>query len=105
MQNSHITTTVKSLCQSKGISVVLLLQECDLTKSFIYDLEKRGTSPSCEKITKIANYFNVSVDYLLGRTNDPVLHQLPDDNHIIYEAARKKGDGGVEITDKTIIES
>lgn len=71
MQNTHIATTIKQLCKKNNISITTLLNECNLTKSFIYDLEKRLTSPSCEKIAKIADYLNCSVDYLLGRTNDP----------------------------------
>ena len=31
---------------------------------------KSGKQPSAEKLTEIANYFNVSVDYLLGRTDN-----------------------------------
>ncbi len=32
---------------------------------------KNGTIPNGETLCKIANYFNCSVDYLLGRTNEP----------------------------------
>lgn len=69
MQNIHISTTIKNLCKANGISITSLLHDCKLTKSFIYDLEKRSASPSCEKITKIADYLGCSVDYLLGRTD------------------------------------
>ena len=35
-------------------------------------LRKWGSSmPSGDKIEKVADYFNVSTDYLLGRTNNP----------------------------------
>lgn len=71
MQNAHIATTLKTLCKSKGITISALLSECNLTKSFIYDLEKRAASPSCDKISRIADYFDCSVDYLLGRTDNP----------------------------------
>ena len=30
--------------------------------------------PSAENLIKIADYFNVSVDYLLGRTNNPKMN-------------------------------
>lgn len=32
-------------------------------------MEKRNMSPSCDKLTRIADYLDCSVDYLLGRTN------------------------------------
>ncbi len=75
MQNINITTTIKTLCKQKKISITALLNECNLTKSFIYDLEKRSTSPSCEKIAKIADYLDCSVDYLLGRTDNPEINR------------------------------
>lgn len=36
------------------------------SENYFYSL-KSGKQPSAEKLTEIANYFNVSVDYLLGR--------------------------------------
>ena len=71
MQNAHITQAIKVLCKAKGITISKLLVDCTLTKSFIYDLEKRSTSPSCDKIARIADYLDCSVDYLLGRTDNP----------------------------------
>lgn len=35
----------------------------------------RKQSPSCDSIMKIANHLDCSVDYLLGRTNDPTSHK------------------------------
>lgn len=41
----------------------------------LFDNMKRGTIPSVEKIHKIADYLNVSVDYLLGRTDNPTVNE------------------------------
>ena len=75
MQNMHISTTIKSLCKKIGLTISTLLNECNLNKSFIYDLEKRSASPSCDKISRIADYLGCSVDYLLGRTDNPELNK------------------------------
>lgn len=75
MQNTHIATTIKTLCKSKGVTISSLLSDCNLTKSFIYDLEKRATSPSCDKMSRIADYLDCSVDYLLGRTDNPEINK------------------------------
>lgn len=74
MQNIHISQTIKKLCKDKNISITELQNKCELSKSFIYDLEKRSASPSCLKISKIADYLNCSVDYLLGRTETPEIN-------------------------------
>ena len=78
MQNAHIATTIKMLCREKGITVSTLILECDLTKSLIYDMEKRNKSPSCDRMTRIADYFDCSVDYLLGRTDVPEVNRRLD---------------------------
>lgn len=71
MQNTHIATAIKNLCKVRGVTITTLLTDCNLTKSFIYDLEKRSTSPSCDKLTRIAERLDCSVDYLLGLTDEP----------------------------------
>lgn len=75
MQNSQIAYIIKKQCKSRGITISTLLTDCKLTKSFIYDLEKRSSSPSCDKISRIADYLDCSVDYLLGRTDNPEVNK------------------------------
>lgn len=69
MENIYIANNIKKMCKIRGVSVKQLLTDCGISKSFIYDLEKRQSSPSCDKIISIADYFNCSIDFLLGRTN------------------------------------
>lgn len=56
---------VETLCKNKGISVHQMLAKCNLNKSVI-DNAKKGSVPSVDKVLAIANYFEVSVDCLLG---------------------------------------
>ena len=60
-----------SLIDSNGISKNKLLTDLGINKSAIFAWENRGTIPSGEIIAKLADYFHVSTDYLLGRTDDP----------------------------------
>ena len=76
MTNAVIAQNIKHLCKTNAISVAALLHACNISKSLIYDLEKRDKTPSADKLLSIANYFNCSVDYLLGRT-DNVQSHLP----------------------------
>lgn len=43
-----------------------MLKDLSLAKGSISNWQERGTIPNGETLSKIANYFNVSVDYLLG---------------------------------------
>lgn len=83
MQNIYISQTIKKLCKEKNISITELQKKCDLSKSFIYDLEKRSASPSCSKISKIADCLNCSVDFLLGRTDTPEINKTDDKKPLI----------------------
>ena len=40
-----------------------------------YRYEKGERQPTADKIVALADYFNVSTDYLLGRTNNPKMNQ------------------------------
>ncbi|MCI8388119.1 MAG: helix-turn-helix transcriptional regulator [Clostridiales bacterium] len=74
MNNAQLATTIKTLCKQNNISISKLLNECNIRKSFIYDLEKRDYTPSAQAVETIADYLNCSVDYLLGRTNNPEIN-------------------------------
>jgi len=41
------------------------------SRNTIYNL--KNSKPSTERISEIADYFNVSTDYLLGRTDNPTI--------------------------------
>lgn len=75
MQNAQVANIIKLLCKSKNISMTKLINDCSLTKSIIYDMEKRDKTPSTDKIARIADYLDCSVDYLLGRTDNPEVNK------------------------------
>lgn len=63
---------IKELCHRQGISITILEEELGLPSNTIYQWKNRV--PSTERLKLIADYFNVSVDYLLGRTDNPHLN-------------------------------
>ena len=60
---------VKDLCEKHGISLNTLEEKLELGKNSLYGLKRN--QPSAERLQQIADYFNVSTDYLLGRTENP----------------------------------
>lgn len=55
-----------ALCAQRNLSVTTVLKELGLSPSKGTQW-KNGTMPSSKNLAKIAEYFNVSVDYLLGQ--------------------------------------
>ena len=68
METLKLATNIKKLCKQNNFPINALIMRCELSKSFIYDLEKRKAMPSIDKIEKIAKVFHCSIDFLLGRT-------------------------------------
>lgn len=60
---------IKELAQKQGLSINLLEEKLGYSRNTIYNL--KNSKPSTERISEIADYFNVSTDYLLGRTDSP----------------------------------
>lgn len=55
----------KSLCDSKGISCNKAALEIGLSNATVPKWKKTGFTPRGETLSKIAEYFNVSIGYLL----------------------------------------
>ena len=94
IQTAHI---IKSLCKERGLTIKSLLEQCGIGRSFMYDLEKKNTSPSVDKLEKIADHLNCSVDYLLGRVKTPEVlirsaAPLKDGSTIKYGMDKKASD-------------
>ncbi len=75
MNNAKTALIIKELCKKNKISVSKLLSETSIRKNLIYDMEKRDWTPPVSILEKIADYLNCSVDYLLGRTDNPNSHR------------------------------
>lgn len=56
---------IKSICDERKISIYRIEKECGLGNGSIMKWE--NSSPKIDNIIKLANYFDVSIDYLLGR--------------------------------------
>jgi transcriptional regulator with XRE-family HTH domain len=81
------------LCELKGINIEYLGTKLELGAKAIYKWDK--SSPKVDTIIKVADYFNVSIDYLIGRsiTEDEYIKEKPLDitYRLLSEKAREKG--------------
>ena len=69
-----IENRIMSIAKEMGLSKNKLLINTNLNKS-VFDNMKRGQIPSVDKIHIIADYLDCSVDYLLGRTDNPEINR------------------------------
>ena len=69
-----IEERIVSISKEMGLSKNKLLINTNLNKS-VFDNMKKGKIPSVDKIHTIADYLGCSVDYLLGRTDNPEINK------------------------------
>ena len=58
--------TLSNLCLLKGESINQSFSTCGLSSSLVTNW-KNGSQPNLKTLEALANYFNVSIDYLVGR--------------------------------------
>ncbi|MCD4923439.1 helix-turn-helix transcriptional regulator [Enterococcus faecalis] len=74
---------VKTLAKNRSKTMKQVTLDLEYSENYFYSL-KSGKQPSAEKLKELADYFNVSVDYLLGRTENP---NPVDKNQLTIEEA------------------
>lgn len=67
-------TRLKELRTAKGLTMDALAKEIHGTKAAIGNFENANKKPSLDALIALADYFDVSLDYLVGRSDDPQRH-------------------------------
>ncbi len=62
---------IASLRDKQKLTQEQLSISLGISRAALSHYEKNRREPDYETLIKIANYFKVSMDYLVGRTNDP----------------------------------
>lgn len=78
-----IANAIRNIAKSQNVKIKDMLKELDLGVNAISHFSN-GQALSSVNLARIADYLNCSVDYLLGRTDDPKLHTI---NNVIDIAA------------------
>lgn len=61
---------MKQLRERMNKTKAQVARELNMPYTTYVNYEKEAREPNSENLIQIANYFNVSVDYLIGRSND-----------------------------------
>jgi transcriptional regulator with XRE-family HTH domain len=71
--SSEIAERIKLIAKSKGLTVSTVLKEVNLGRNTMANF--KTSMPKADNLAKIADYLDCSIDYLMGRTDDPDLHK------------------------------
>jgi len=72
MNNSQeLALLIKKRLKEVGKTLKQVSQECEISINFMQSMQKEGYMPRLENLCKLADCLDCSVDYLLGRTDNP----------------------------------
>ena len=87
---------LKQLREGKHLTHTDLASELDVSFAQIYRFESGKASPDADVLDRMAEVFGVSVDYLLGRSDDLNAHLsediLTEDERAVLNAMRQGDD-------------
>ena len=66
---------IKSLRKAKKLTQVKMSIDLNISQNTLSRYETGEREADYKTLIKIADYFNVSVDYLLGRTENPKINR------------------------------
>lgn len=87
-----IIDVIKDLCRMHDTSIPKIEKEIGLSNGSIYNWSR--SYPSIDKVIKVADYFNVSVDTILGR-------EFVEKEEPVLQMSARKNEG--PFTDEEII--
>lgn len=70
---SKLYETIEQLCKNKGVNITKMCKDAGVSRGSLTDLKmERSAELSTSSMSKLAEYFGVSTDYLLGKDANSV---------------------------------
>ena len=87
MEENKIALTLRELRDKKGVSQDIVSEACGMTRVTLARYETGARIPKAENIARLAAYYGVTSDYILGRDQDePAPAAAEDDIEIRFLA-------------------
>ncbi|MDN6079717.1 MULTISPECIES: helix-turn-helix domain-containing protein [Lactococcus] len=103
-----VLDTIKELSERRGKTLRQVTDDLNFSENYLYSLKTK--TPNGANLEKLADYFNVSVDYLLGRAeakpvNEPIdLAEVANsDDDAIFDSILSAGGRPLTEKDKAMI--
>lgn len=92
MNNEVFLSRIESLSKKFDIKKNTAFEDCGVGRNFSVNV-KNGSIPSIEKVEALADYFDTSIDYLIGRVSEA------------GELIKRTPDNAVKVIDKIVSKS
>ena len=108
MEEKSFQDVFKELRIEKNLSQEAIAKELDVSPALISKWENNLSTPGPEMLEYIDDYFDVSTDYLIGRTNDRRYFKQNDDSiedfNLLFNKYKGLSDSDKEFMKNMIIE-
>lgn len=86
----RIYEKIQYLCDKNGIKLATLCKEANISKSTLSELKTgRTKTPSTQTLSKIANYFSVSLDYFDNDNIEDTKDELFQKRKLLFDMSKK----------------
>lgn len=68
-------TNLKKLRKEKGITQINLQMKTGIEQALLSKFESGERTPPTETLIRLADFYNVSIDYILCRTDNPKINK------------------------------
>lgn len=65
---------IRELRRARRVTQLKMAMDLDMSQNTISRYESGEREPGIAELIRIADYFHVTIDYLVGRTDDPAMH-------------------------------
>lgn len=65
---------IRELRRARRVTQLKMAMDLDMSQNTISRYESGEREPGIAELIRIADYFHVSIDYLVGHTDDPAMH-------------------------------
>ena len=66
---------LRSIRKQKGLNQLKVALDLNISREALSHYENGKRSPDVQMLRKLSEYFNVSIDYLLERTDNPIMNK------------------------------
>lgn len=94
MNNQILVNNIKKLCKENNVTISVLERELFMSPGLISRWTKN--MPALDRVIEIANYFNVSLDTLIGNANDEKSDEDKNIERLILTLYNKSVDAEIE---------
>lgn len=101
---SELYNRIEMLCEKKKITVTEMCRKTNISRGSLTDLKaNRSKSLSQKALSKIADYFEVSIDYVLGNNSESNENNLDEQLEGIDFALMSETEGLTNEQKQTVI--